>query len=371
MNGYHSAETHRRMHFDRERNDYYRRALAPLVGPDTVVLDLGAGLGVLGFIAAELGARAVYMVEPAEVADISRQVAAASPWAERINCIKGRIEEVELPEQVDIILSVFTGNFLLTEDLLPSLFHARDCWLKPGGRMMPDQAVMELAPVSLPEFYAEHVDCWEGNGLETVRPFASNSLYHLSSHKETYSLLAQPASFHQLDFMAATRASCKATLYIQANADGTCHGLLGWFRTRIGEEWLSTAPDSHHHWRQVFMPVEQPFELENGQGLQVSILKPDFGEWSWHICAGDLSLRQSTFLSQPVSLTDAQALAGSATPVLDGPGQMLLDILKMMDGQHSLEALADHLLTQYPGRFYNRDSALAYLRQLVTEVAKT
>ena len=35
--------------------------------------------------------------------------------SDKIECIEGKIEEIELPEKVDLIISVFTGNFLLSE----------------------------------------------------------------------------------------------------------------------------------------------------------------------------------------------------------------------------------------------------------------
>ena len=52
--------------------DAHLNALAEVVGPDTVVIDLGAGTGVLGLIAARLGAKRVYLVEPADVRVLDR-----------------------------------------------------------------------------------------------------------------------------------------------------------------------------------------------------------------------------------------------------------------------------------------------------------
>lgn len=140
------------MLFDQIRNDAYFKALQAVMTPDSVVLDLGAGLGIHGLLAAKLGAKKVYLVEPQDVIGVAKQFAQANGFADRVECIQGRIEEISLPEQVDLIVSVFTGNFLLEEDLLPSLFYARDTYLKPGGFMIPNAAVMEAVPVSLPDF---------------------------------------------------------------------------------------------------------------------------------------------------------------------------------------------------------------------------
>ena len=64
------------MVFDGLRNRAYARALAKIVGPDTTVMDLGAGLGMHGLIAARQGARSVHLVEPAPVLDVTRKIAA-------------------------------------------------------------------------------------------------------------------------------------------------------------------------------------------------------------------------------------------------------------------------------------------------------
>ena len=64
------------MVFDGTRNAAYARALKKVVTPDTTVMDLGAGLGILGLIAARLGAAKVYLVEPTVALEVARSVAA-------------------------------------------------------------------------------------------------------------------------------------------------------------------------------------------------------------------------------------------------------------------------------------------------------
>ena len=144
---------HRSMVFDDYRNSLYADAINKLVSPESVVLDLGAGLGIHGLIAARAGAKKVYLAEPDAVLDITARIANLDKSPARIQCIQGTIEESGIPEPVDIIVSVFAGNFLLQEDLLPSLFFARDKYLKKGGALIPDRAKMEVVPVSAPDFF--------------------------------------------------------------------------------------------------------------------------------------------------------------------------------------------------------------------------
>ena len=136
------------MALDRVRNEAYAAALRRVITPDSVVLDLGAGTGVLGLIAARLGARRVYLVEPTDVIVAVRGNRRRQRSPGLVQCAARKLEDVVIPEQVDVIVSVMTGNFLLTEDLLPVLFRARDTLLEPGGHLVPDAAVMEAVLVS-------------------------------------------------------------------------------------------------------------------------------------------------------------------------------------------------------------------------------
>ena len=150
---------HRSMIFDGVRNAAYARALEKAIRPDSVVMDLGAGLGVHGFNAARLGAAQVHLVEPASVMEATAMVAKGNNF-NNVHIHTCRAEELELDTPVDVLVSVFTGHFLLTEDLLPSLFRARDKFLAPGGTMIPDRGRMEVMPVSAPGFYQRFIDSW-------------------------------------------------------------------------------------------------------------------------------------------------------------------------------------------------------------------
>ena len=57
----------------------------------------------------------------------------ANNLEDRITIIKGRVEEVDIPEQVDIIMSEWMGYFLIYESMVDTVLYARDKWLKPDG----------------------------------------------------------------------------------------------------------------------------------------------------------------------------------------------------------------------------------------------
>jgi hypothetical protein len=364
------------MVFDGIRNAAYTRALEKAVTPDTTVMDLGAGLGLHGLIAARLGAAKVYLVEPSVAIEVARKVAADNHLV-GIECLQARAEELQLDTRVDVIVSVFTGNFLLTEDLLPSLFHARDHFLAAGGRMIPDRGRMEVVPVSAPAYYQKHVDAWgsfsdtcKEQGLpeldySAMRAYAANYMSYDSAKHMAAEQLATPTALMELDFTTATRAECDTQLEVTIERDGLCHGWVGWFQMRLGDEWLSTSGEpAPTHWCPVFLPLEEPIEVKSGEQLHFALKRAEYGEWTWTTTHAGQAQRQSTFLSQP--LTPALMLKSSEKykPSLSEQGQAARWLLSRMDGSTSLADLVVQLRKEFPQQFFSDAQALKHVREL-------
>ena len=117
------------------------------VRPGDVVLDVGAGSGILSVFAARAGAARVYAVEQTSVAVLAQELAAANGVAEIVRVIQGDVTDVELPERVDVIVSEWLGGFGIDEGMLVPVITARDRWLKPGGVMIPDSVTAWAALV--------------------------------------------------------------------------------------------------------------------------------------------------------------------------------------------------------------------------------
>lgn len=108
---------------------------------DKIVLDIGAGTGILSIFAARSGAKHVYAVENADIAHFATEIIKQNGLSDKITVIKGKMEEIELPvKEVDIIISEWMGYFLLYESMLDSVLWARDKYLVKGGKMLPDRA---------------------------------------------------------------------------------------------------------------------------------------------------------------------------------------------------------------------------------------
>ena len=349
---YSRVANHGAMLFDATRNQAYRDAITQNVGPGSVVLDLGAGLGIHGLLAAAAGAKRVYLVEPQPVVHEAMEVARAAGLGDRVVVLQGRIEDVLPPEPVDLIVSVFTGNLLFSEDLLPSLFHARDHWLRPGGTLLPARAQLWLAPLQASGLHDEYVARWSqpvmGMDYSRSRRFAANEILWLRREELSASVrLGDGAAVAEVDLTSATTADCQGQAACEVTQSGQCHGLLGWTRIQLGTSWLSTGPEAAPvHWSPAVLPLDPPLPLEAGEQLHISLQRPAFGEWSWTVQARAGTRRHSTFLSRSEGPRELARAAPGGRPGLDAPGRRALTILQGLQQGLRNQAIADQLAAE-------------------------
>ena len=127
-----------------------------------IVLDVGCGTGILSMFAVQAGAAHVYGVDCSGIIESARRIVRDNGMDDKITLIKGKIEEIDLPiKDVDIIVSEWMGYFLLYESMLNTVLYARDKWLKPGGVIFPDKAVMYISALEDEQMKYERIDFWE------------------------------------------------------------------------------------------------------------------------------------------------------------------------------------------------------------------
>lgn len=311
---YSSFYSHGGMLLDEVRNSAYARAIDSFIGPGTTVLDLGAGLGLLGLLAAKAGARRVYLVDPSTVLEDVPSILEANGLEDRVTLVNRPIQETELPEKVDVLISVMTGNFLLQEDLLPTLFLARDRFLKASGVLLPGRATMVATPVALnrPERYPAFRLKHDLQGLD-FSPVRSRFVNRVQFHRyfeDDVRILSAPQSLAEFDFLEAKKAEVDATLHFRADSDGQVDGILGWFDMELGDERLSTGPLADPvHWKQAFLPLDSPVKLHKGESLMFSLKRPERGEWTWSVNGAGEEQKMSTFYGRRPDLESLKRLS--------------------------------------------------------------
>lgn len=372
MSEYSGIGSHRGMVFDTHRNNMYCAAIRRVVTPGSVVLDLGSGLGLHGLFAASLGARHVYLVDPSPVMAVAREVARSNGLNENLSFIQERIERVQLPEKVDVIISVLTGNFLLHEDLLPSLLHCRDRHLKASGVMIPDQASMLAVPVTAGGFFKENVDIWSqsphGIDYHCVRQIAANSVYFPHNEIGAECFLSEPVAAAHMDFTSATGASCASQVRFDITRADTCHGILGWFDMRLDGECLSTSPAAPPtHWSQMFFPLDPAISVHPGDSLELRLDRPAFGDWSWLLSHGKQSQKHSTFLARKISPQALRSQLPDHKPGLGIAGRLQRDVLTLLARGYSNAEVLRSVEPEYTDYFSSRDELAREIKRIVQE----
>ena len=127
-----------------------------------VVLDVGCGTGILSMFAVQAGASHVYAVDCSSIIHRASMIVRDNGMSDRITLLRGKMEDIALPvEGVDVIVSEWMGYFLLYESMLNTVLFARDRWLRPGGVVFPDKAVMYLCACEDEAMKYERIDFWD------------------------------------------------------------------------------------------------------------------------------------------------------------------------------------------------------------------
>ena len=282
---------------DHARIDAYRRALAAIITPQSVVLDLGTGLGTFGVLAAKLGAARVYAVDSADVISVAEEVARANAVSDRMTFIRARANEVELPERVDVLVSDLGNALPLFQDHIPVLMHAREHLLKPDGVLIPRSARLFCAPVSSDELFAQIVEPWRsvaGVDFSPAETMALNTPHALKV--EPQHLAAEPLCWAELDYATIDSPNISST--VQWQTSRVIHGVALWFETVLHDDITYSSgpwsPRSVH--ATMVLPLIAPRPLDTLRVTLEATLVAGQYVMTWQV---NDDPRQSTFLSEP------------------------------------------------------------------------
>ncbi|KAH1243626.1 putative histone-arginine methyltransferase 1.4 [Glycine soja] len=231
------------------------------------------------------GAKHVYAVEASEMAEYARKLIAGNPTlAQRITVIKGKVEDVELPEKADILISEPMGTLLVNERMLESYVIARDRFLVPAGKMFPAVGRIHMAPFTDEYLFIEIANkalFWQQQNYYGVdlTPLHGTAFQGYFSQPVVDAfdprLLIAPSMFHVIDFTKIKEEELyeiDIPLRFIASVGTRVHGLACWFDVLFDgstvQRWLTTAPGSPTtHWYQLRCVLSQPIYVMAGQEI--------------------------------------------------------------------------------------------------------
>lgn len=272
---------------DCHRVDAYERAIRALVRPGDVVLDLGAGTGILAMLAARRGAARVHAVESMPVAGLCAQLVEANGLDGIVVTHRQDARTMPPVEPVDLVISDFLGTYVIDDDMLEAV-RAAGRWLKPGGRFCPSRIEMMVAPVGGMTVGAIDLfnEPFYGLDLRLCRTYARNYCYGVALVPGV--LMSEPEEFHRMSPPDDGGPFDRRLSFTMAR-DGRIRGLAGWFQATLADGVvMSTAPGIETHWGQVMFPT-QPLEVRAGDVMSVRLWlegRGADGVWHWD---GDLA----------------------------------------------------------------------------------
>jgi len=367
---------------DRVRCGAYMKALRAVIRPGAVVMDIGTGPGIMAVLACQLGAKRVYAIEPGEIIQLAREIAAANQVADKIEFFEDVSTNVTIPERADVIVSDLRGVLPFYSHHIPAIVDARLRFLAPGGALIGREDRVWAAVVQAPERYSLIVGAWErefpGQDLSPGRRKAVNEIYKMLESPAL--LITHPELWVALDYMRVEDPDVEGKLTLTVNRDGIGHGIALWFDADLAEGvGFSNNPNSPAGiYTSMFLPWQEPVTLVAGQTVQVQLqakaLEEDyFWRWITQIGipgqAGKIATEFDQSLLQGAVLSPAKLFKRSSKyiPQLSEEGLMRRRALELMDGSASLEEIARRMTAEYPQRFARWEQALTFAGEISNE----
>ena len=312
---------------DEVRMSAYIRACERVIKPGSVVVDLGAGCGVIALIACKLGASRVFAIEPNEAIAVGRTLAKANGYADRITFLQMKSFDVTLPLPADVIVSDLRGVLPFVGGHIEAIADARTRLLRPGGTLLPQRDVIYAALVSAPEAYQELTHPWRqddfGLDLSAQQRFLteSRSMPRISSDQ----LLTEPMVWCEIDYSKATDLNVSADLRFPVAKAGLAHGVLVWFDAWLDEEvHFDGGPDSDLVvYGRSFFPFTDPIFLHLQDSVRLALSVRRMGDsyvWRWATHVEDQNgvtkaqFRQTTFNTEAPSPRQLREAAARIDP---------------------------------------------------------
>jgi len=360
---------------DRVRLDAHAAAFRKVVRPDSVVLDIGAGTGIMSLLACRAGARRVYAVEPSGAVQILLAAARDNGFTDRIVVLQRRSTEVTLPERADVIVSDLRGVLPPHGTHFADLMDARRRLLAPQGRLLPTRDDLWLAAISAPEAFERRRGVWQsgpdGLDLRSALPFVENEIEKCRARPDQQ--LGEPVRWASLHYPTLAERAVRGTGTCAITRDGVGHGLCVWFDTElvegVGTSNAPGAPDGIYG--QIFLPWPEAVALRTGDRVAFELRADPIGSdylWTWatEIARADglTRFRQSNFKSMPPSAESLRRREPGFAPSLSAAGVEALQVLEGMRAGRTIGELAAQLVATHPDRFASLDQAHGFAAEL-------
>lgn len=253
---------------DGPRNAVYRAAIERAVaevGSDALVLEIGAGSGLMAMIAARAGARHVVACEgDPRLAAVAREIVARNGVANRVTIVAKRSTDLrvgeDLPTRAGVVIGEIFDGTLLGEDALVSFGDAADRLVAPEARWVPPRGRIHAAVIEDPAMRPRaRIGEVEGFDLSPFNKLVTRRAGLAGGLSQDRRLLTEPTMLFDLDFAAPSPLVGRTAQSVTVRTDGAADAILLWFSLDFGgglrlDNDPEGAPTHWPHGFQILVP---------------------------------------------------------------------------------------------------------------------
>jgi hypothetical protein len=265
-----------RWHFemlnDEKRNEAFRRALVNAITPDTIVLDIGSGTGLLAMMAARAGARETVTCEMVPLlAELARDTVALNGLADRIITLDMKSTSLvigyQMVHKANLLVTETVDCGLLGEGIVPSIAHAKANLLTEGAQIVPCAATVYAMVVESPRLRNLNLArTAAGFDVSLINRYATANYFPVRLDAFEYTPVTEPFVVFNFDFVNGTIVPERKKIEVRAERDGTAQCVIFWFNMQLdGENSISNEPGSTTHWEQALQCLENEVAVRAGE----------------------------------------------------------------------------------------------------------
>jgi Ribosomal protein L11 methyltransferase (PrmA) len=270
-----------RWHFemlnDEQRNTAFQRALTNLITPETIVLDIGSGTGLLAMMAAQAGAKEIITCEMVpQLAELTRDTIALNGLSDRIVTVDKKSTSLviggQMVHKANLLVTETVDCGLLGEGIASSIAHAKANLLTEDAKIVPCAATVYAMVVESPRLH--NLNCAgkaAGFDVSLANRYATAHYFPVRLAAFEYTALTDPFEVFHFDFANGTIVPERKTIEVRAKRDGAVQCIIFWFNMQLDEEnAISNEPGSTTHWEQALQCLDTESRVHAGDTLLVN-----------------------------------------------------------------------------------------------------
>ncbi len=280
-----------RWHFpmvnDEPRNRIFEETLKRAINKDSVVLDIGAGTGLLSLMAARAGAKRVIACEAnPTLAELAREVVKKNGYSDRIQILNKSSQQIDPAvdffhgEKPNLLVAEIFDTVVIGEGALQTFEHARCHLLSDDAVIIPSRADLCAGLIQSERLWREGAaDDASGFNLSALNRFRPDTVV-LEAASFEGELLSDDFVIFPFDFTGKAKPEpMHKQIDVAVTRDGICHGVVYWIKLYMDDELtLDNRPDFGdinaqaycEHWYQEVKLLVPPVEVKQGMTLRIN-----------------------------------------------------------------------------------------------------